>query len=530
MSARRTLVLWCPDWPVTAAVLGGQGAGPGGPSRRPVAVVDRGQVLAVSPAARAAGVSRGLRVREAQSRCAELVVLRHDPGAEARAFEPVLRAVEAVAPGVQVLRPGTCAVPARGSASYLGGETAAAAVLLDVLEQAGVPDARVGVADGPFSAEQAARTAERLPGYQVVPAGGDRPFLAGLPVDVLAPVLDPDAPDLLRRLGLRTVGAFADLSPGDVLARFGSSGGRAHRLARGDDVAAAGGRAPLPELGRTVELDPPLDRAEQVAATLRPAAEQLVSGLAGQVLVCTGLRVELTDDLGGVVSRRWLHPRFFTAADVLDRVRWQLAGGGLGAPVARVDLLPEDVEPQGAHTEGLWGGGPDDHVHQALTRVQSRLGHRAVGTSVVGGGRGPADRTTFVPWGDRPLPTRPAEPPWPGRLPPPLPSTVLTRPAQATVVGAAGSPAVLDDRGTLSVPPARFRVDDGGRPAAGWPVGWQPVQAWAGPWPADERWWTDDTRGRPTGFLARLQVVGVDGSAWLLLVSAGHWWVEARYD
>ncbi len=261
-------------------------------------------------------------------------------------------------------------------------------------------------------------------------------------------------------------------------------------------------------------------------STLRPAAEQVVAGLAGQVLVCTGLRVELTDDLGGVVSRRWLHPRFFTAADVLDRVHWQLAGGGLGAPVARVDLLPEDVEPQGAHTEGLWGGGPDDHVHQALTRVQSRLGHRAVGTSVVGGGRGPADRTTFVPWGDRPLPARPGEPPWPGgcrpRCPPPCSPAGAGRrrrgrrlPRRPRRPGHPVGP-TGPVPGRRRRPAGRGLADRAGSRCRPGPVPGRPTSA-----------------GGPTtrpGHLARLQVVGVDGSAWLLLVSAGQWWVEARYD
>ena len=27
-----------------------------------------------------------------------------------------------------------------------------------------------------------------------------------------------------------------------------------------------------------------------------------------------------------------------------------------------------------------------------------------------------------------------------------------------------------------------------------------------------------------------LYLVGVDGSAWLMIVENGHWWTEARYD
>jgi len=30
--------------------------------------------------------------------------------------------------------------------------------------------------------------------------------------------------------------------------------------------------------------------------------------------------------------------------------------------------------------------------------------------------------------------------------------------------------------------------------------------------------------------VARFQLVGLDGSAWLMLVEQGEWWTEARYD
>jgi protein ImuB len=54
----------------------------------------------------------------------------------------------------------------------------------------------------------------------------------------------------------------------------------------------------------------------------------------------------------------------------------------------------------------------------------------------------------------------------------------------------------------------------------------QRVVAWAGPWPVEERWWNPDSTRR----LARFQLVGADGNAWLLLVEDGRWWTEARYD
>jgi protein ImuB len=97
-------------------------------------------------------VRRGLRVREAQARCPGLVVLPYDPQADARCFEPLLAAIEQIVPGVQPIRPGMCALRARGPARYYGGEAEAAGVLLGVLAEHGVADARAGVADGPFAA------------------------------------------------------------------------------------------------------------------------------------------------------------------------------------------------------------------------------------------------------------------------------------------------------------------------------------------------------------------------------------------
>ncbi|MFC6345139.1 DNA polymerase Y family protein, partial [Nocardioides hankookensis] len=55
---------------------------------------------------------------------------------------------------------------------------------------------------------------------------------------------------------------------------------------------------------------------------------------------------------------------------------------------------------------------------------------------------------------------------------------------------------------------------------------WLPVAAWAGPWPVEELWW--ESGGRR---VARFQVVGVDGRAWLMTWEApGSWWTEAAYD
>ena len=64
-----------------------------------------------------------MRRREAQSRCPDLTVLARNEAAEARAFEPIVAALESIAPGVEITRPGLAAIGMRGPTRYFGGET-----------------------------------------------------------------------------------------------------------------------------------------------------------------------------------------------------------------------------------------------------------------------------------------------------------------------------------------------------------------------------------------------------------------------
>src|SRR5512132_886743 len=283
------LVVWCPDWPVVAA---------GAPPDSLTAVVHANRVVACSAAARAEGVRPGLRRREAQGRCPELELLAHDPARDARAFEPVLVAVERVTPWVEVLRPGECAFPARGAARYYGGEPALAVTVTAAVHATveGRGGCQVGIADGTFAAGLAAR-------HQViVPPGGSRAFLAPLPVATLG---RPDLADLLVRLGLRTLGDLAALPRAALAARFGPEGARAARLAGGLDEHPKGARRPPPDLRVTAELDPPADRVDVAAFTAKTLADELVARLDRLGLACTRLRIEAGTDQGETLSRIW---------------------------------------------------------------------------------------------------------------------------------------------------------------------------------------------------------------------------------
>lgn len=507
-SPTRSLVLWFADWPVTAWAHAEDGS-----AAHPVAVVEANQVVACSAAAREEGVQPGLRRREAQARCPELRVVPADPTRDQRVFAPLVDRMEQVAPGVQVIQPGLCALRARGPARYYGGEEPAARALLRAVAELGFSGGRAGVADGVFTAEQAAYKAEPI---AVVPTGTAAEFLATLSVARLG---DPELVGLLPRLGVRLLGEFAALDPRLVRDRFGDRGARLHALAGGLDSRPVQPREPQPELARQVDFEPPLGLADQVAFSVRATAEDFIAGLARALLVCTELRVELAAELGERSERVWLHPAAFDSAAVVDRVRWQLqaaAGTQLGSGVVRVRLEPVAVDGVENHEPGLFGVGADERVHHALSRVQAMLGHTGVVTPRIAGGRWLAERQVLVPWGDRPTEPQPRNRPWPGSLPAPLPATVFGEPRRVEVLGPDGASVTVDDRGAPSAPPA-VMVDS--RPRR--------VTGWAGPWPVDERAWDADRRRHA----CRFQVVDEAQHAWLLVLDEqSRWWAEARYD
>jgi protein ImuB len=506
--AVRTMVLHVAQWPATAAVLAGEAG-----DLDPLAVMHANRVIACTPAARERGVGPGLRKREAQGRCPELVVVASDAGRDAVLFEPVLAAVEQVAAGVMVLGAGAgaCGFAARGPAAYFGGEGVVAEKVIDrVATEMGV-EAQIGVADGAFAALLAARV------QQVIEPGATPGFLAGLPVAVLG---RPQLADLLQRLGIGTLGEFAALPAGDVLARFGSDGAFAHRLAAGLDDRPLEVRQPPTDLTISETFDEPIERVDVAAFAARALAVRLQERLAGYGLAATRLEIGAVTADGQELSRVWRHDGLLDAQAIADRTRWQLEGWltrrRLTTGIITLALSPQGVLRQGGLQPGLWGepGADRERAHRAMNRVQGLLGPESVLVGVPSGGRDPQHLVTAVPFGDERVPARPAGP-WPGGLPAPYPAlSVAEEPARlldpdGTEVGVSARLAMTGPPGWLEVGGRRLRV-----------------VSWWGPWPVVERWWDPETGRRGI----RLQVRLDDGTALLLFLTGGRWFVVGRFD
>lgn len=542
----RTLAVLCPDWPLVAAGWGDAADAPG----RPAAVLFANRVVATNHAARADGVTVGLRRREAQRYCPSLEVVAHDPARDARAFEAVAAALATLTPRVEITEPGVCSFATRGPSRYHGGDADLARLAAERATAAAGVAALVGVADGPVVARLAASHARSgLP--RVVPPGKAADFLAAAPLRVLAGLVPaPDVLDTLERLGVHTLGGVAALPAASVLGRFGTPGAWLHRLARGLDPQPLRPTDPPPEVTVAHDLDPPAERADAAAFVARALAAELVDLLGGRGLACRQVLVTLHTDHGEVHERCWRLDAPATpgaagggAGDggarpvvnvIAERVRWQVDGwlsGPVGvrptAGITRVVLAPATVEPARGRQLGFWGGeaGAGERVLRAVAHLEALLGAEAVRVAEARGGRQPHEAVGLVPAGAVDLATRrsvagpgsvgPDAPPWPGRLPAPSPALLHEPPLPAEVFDAEGRSVEVSGRGEVRTWPVSMQVGQVSHPIVGW----------AGPWPLEERWWDRDAHHRR----ARLQVATADGAAYLLGRAGGRWWVDATY-
>jgi hypothetical protein len=251
-------------------------------------------------------------------------------------------------------------------------------------------------------------------------------------------------------------------------------------------------------------------------------------------------RFELSDLLNRLGIRRLGQFAGLPSRDVLarfgkDGAACQMAASGKtgelpGLRLADFAVHREGQPPPVVRQPGFWGGTAEADVRAgaALARIQKELGPEEVLLVKLQGGRAPSERARFVPVDSRSVGStkaqnanqvqshKPQHEPWPGRLPAPSPAIVLARAVPVEVIDAKGSPVVVSARILLSSAPARVSV--GGEP-------FEEISGWAGPWPADDLWWSNERRRR-----ARMQLVSVRGTARLLASEAGSWWLEGVYD
>ena len=492
------MCVWFPDWPLL--VLEGTGPGlvyeegrtSGGETQR---------VAAVNASAAAMGVAKGMGRRAAEALCPIAESKPRDLGAETRLFEPVLASFEELIPRVEVVEPGLVLVAIEGAVRYYGGEE----ILVDKVVGLAGPEARIGVADGPFAARWAARSAAAGPCV----VDDEVLFLQGLDI---AAIGREEMIDTFRWLGLGTLGALAELPREAVASRFGNEGLWAHRLASGEDRPVNPRTIPS-HLAVEAHYDDPLETLDQVAFSARALSTRLMNGLRREGLAPYRIEIEAESAQGKVRQRVWRSTDPFLEASLTERVWWQLrawieqeeVAGGL----VRLRLDPSDLsgagrqlallEAVGEGWEGYDSTRPD--AERALARAQALVGPDAVLQARRQGGRVPVEQVHWFRFGEEPgQPERDLDAPWPGATPGPAPCLVPPQPVSIDVEWDEGLP-------------TRIRL--GSR--------WEPVLNWAGPWRLLGRWW----RGEGVG--DRYQIVTSAG-AFLIVVDGARSFLCGIYD
>ena len=404
-------------------------------------VGSRVEIAAASSAARAIGVEPGMALTQVRAATPEIVVRDADPEGDQRALHRLAVALaRRWTPVVAIEDSQSLLLDLTGVAHLHGGESRLARRLVRLLARIGIT-ARVAIADTAGAAWACAHHAEpEQGGVTILPPGETLDALAPLPVASLR--VDARALELLRRLGVDTVGQLAALPRAPLARRFGTA------LAQRLDQAS--GRAPeplapvVPPVAITVEqrFAEPLLTAEPIAHWIgqlvdRLAAELARTGRGARALLLAATRVDAAVQTLRVGFARPTRARDHLLRLLVRRIERIDPGFGIEAltlHVQRADpLAPE-------YCDGDLADGERPDLAPLVDAIVNRIGAarlwraRAVESDVpersVAGAAplDPPERTAPALRRDdvRRLDTRDADHPWHPRWP--RPTRLLRRP------------------------------------------------------------------------------------------------------
>jgi protein ImuB len=340
----RVLALRLADLPLQRLRRGREGGGP------PLAVVADGRVTHCDAAARAAGVRPGATAAEALAACGALRTAPLDPAADLTALRALAEVMLALAPAVEVAPPDALLLDASGAHLLCPAGTPPDRAERTLAERVRAAAAEAGWEAGTALASgrgPALALVRHASGVRAGPGEGRR-ALAPLPLGALG--LPAAVEERLAGLGIRDVGALAELPPGSLAHRFGAAGAAAARLARGEDPSPL-----VPHLARTLpeealDLESPAETAEPLLFALKRLADRVAARLGGRGLGATRLELVLKLDPRGeervtialaqptAAPARWLAP----AREHLRALR--LPAAVVGMRLAAIEVAPALAE------------------------------------------------------------------------------------------------------------------------------------------------------------------------------------------
>jgi protein ImuB len=369
---------------------------------RPVAVV-RGaapvaRVVEASAVAREHRITPGMTEAEARARCPVLVVRPWSDERVASARHALLEAALTVSPRVEDGGSGIVHVDAAGLDRLVGDARAIADRLVRQVSAVGLR-ARVGVAASRTAARLAAQAGPRV---TIIPPGGERAFLAAVPLAAVDLSLELAA--TFVRWGIRTLGELGGLPRRSLGDRLGAAGLRAHDLALGLDRDPFQVHVPEPYWEEAQGLEWEIVSLEALAAVIERVLERLTARLAVVHVSADALDLEL------MLSSGATHQRVITLAYPTRDVRLILALIRLDLeahppPAAVVGLTLPSRSRRAPHPPHRAGRGGQPRCAVPGRFPPSRCLHAPTVHRVGGGG---SPRRPRGPRGDRPAHDAPA--------------------------------------------------------------------------------------------------------------------------
>jgi DNA polymerase-4 len=363
---------------------------------RPVAVAapgaDRATVLALSAEARAAGITRGMPVRQARKRCPDLMLVPPNPALYAKASKALHEILGRYAPIIEPRGYGHAFLDVTGTTRLFGPALdLTARIQRESRERLNLP-LSAGVAINKLVSQAAAtvikdRGAEGQRGSELlyqVSTGDERGFLAPRPVEVM-PDLTTEMRERLDEYQLDLIGEIAAIERRQLSAVFGAEGSVLHERANGIDL-----RPVLPperkaefRVAHTLATD--TNDTRVLYPLLRRLSERLGQQLRHRRLTAARLTVALAYSDYATARRQVPLPRA-----ALDLELWTAARHAFDLACQRtiavravgvtVDRLAEEEAQLMLELEGGQGGqgGREDAIQFAVDKIRKRWGEPGV--------------------------------------------------------------------------------------------------------------------------------------------------------
>ena len=342
----------------------------------------RGVVSSASYEARAYGVRSAMPGRQAQRLCPEAVFLPPDMGAYAEASRAVMAIFLDVTPLVEPISVDEAFLDVAGAVRLFGPPRQIARTIRARVAAEQRLTCAVGVASTKFMAKLAS-TRAKPDGLLVVPVADALAFLHPLGVEALWGVGEKSA-ELLRRLGLRTVGDVAQAPIGLLRRALGPAAAeQLHELAQGRDPRPVSPERVDKSVGAETTFDVDISDPEPIRRALLALAERVgarlrAAGMAGRTIA---VKVRFAD-FRTVSRSRTLTTPTDVAREIFD-VAWQLCRDAAGSAALRLvgvraeGLIPASTsarQPTIGEREQGWR-----EAERAGDAVTARFGRGAVG-------------------------------------------------------------------------------------------------------------------------------------------------------